>query len=504
LLSEGLWQAGVGRPEEYLRPDWFARFQQVGQLQFQHRLHQRDRWAPVSQVQPRPKAARHDIAEFLRQIQLIGTTANGIFGIKCHWFQVADLMARLRGNETFGADPALHDIFPGVHYVRLVRDDKVRQAISWYRAISDDAWWATGGKRPARPGAQYDHGKINLLRGQLEGFEALWDDYFGCYGITPLVVRYEALATAYQQTIAKVLDHLGVRSPTTPIAEPRLRKQADDITEHWAMEHTRQQRQQQHKPDTASVSVRVRARCDLTKRANMRTSIVVVDNFYSNPSAVREYALKQEYYYPYQSEAEVRRGQRPFTWLASRFKPASTCPFKSSLELIGRLEYLTGDCIDFDHWNLDFPVDSEGKPIPDHRQIPRSCLWNCTFHFKPDNHQELGEGIHNHVIDSWNGVGEHGWAGLIYLTPDAPLRGGLQLWRNVDPTRNYDWMTPKEQWELIDDLGNVPNRLLLCRGSIPHSGARGWGTGLADGRLYQTFFFRVRPLQPWDGVLAPV
>ena len=62
-------------------------------------------------------------------------------------------------------------------------------------------------------------------------------------------------------------------------------------------------------------------------------------------------------------------------------------------------------------------------------------------------------------------AGEEGWAGLLYLSPDAPLRGGLKLWRNVDPAHNYDWMTPKENWELIDDLGNVPNRLLLCRGA---------------------------------------
>ncbi len=96
-----------------------------------------------------------------------------------------------------------------------------------------------------------------------------------------------------------------------------------------------------------------------------------------------------------------------------------------------------------------------------------------------------------------------GWAGLIYLSQDAPLRGGLKLWRNVDPAHNYDWMTPKENWELIDDLGNVPNRLLLALGH-PAQRRAGWGTSLANGRLYQTFFFRVRPPAPRDGVLAPV
>src|SRR5262249_40536977 len=76
--------------------------------------------------------------------------------------------------------------------------------------------------------------------------------------------------------------------------------------------------------------------------------------------------------------------------------------------------------------------------------------------------------------------------------PEAPLDGGLKLWRNRDPSRQFDWMTPKENWELIDDLGNVFNRLLLIRGHVPHSGAAGWGDGLNNGRLFQTFFFKVK------------
>jgi hypothetical protein len=67
----------------------------------------------------------------------------------------------------------------------------------------------------------------------------------------------------------------------------------------------------------------------------------------------------------------------------------------------------------------------------------------------------------------------------------------LRLWRNHDPARNLDWMTPKENWELVDTLGNVPNRLILHRGNLPHSGSAGWGVSPETGRLYQTFFFKV-------------
>jgi hypothetical protein len=234
--------------------------------------------------------------------------------------------------------------------------------------------------------------------------------------------------------------------------------------------------------------------------STMRKNLVVVENFYAEPYVVREYALRQRYYYPYQADADVRSGKVRFSWMSTWFRRASECPFKSSSALIARLEEVTGDRIDLDHWNRDFPITEEGKAAHDCADVPRSCLWNTCFHFKPTNNQQLGQGVHNHVVDLWNGVGEDGWAGLIYLSPDAPPSGGLKLWKNRDPEKNYDWMTPKENWELVDDLGNVFNRLILCRGNIPHSGAAGWGTTPENGRFYQTFFFQVQPLAPAEGL----
>jgi hypothetical protein len=225
----------------------------------------------------------------------------------------------------------------------------------------------------------------------------------------------------------------------------------------------------------------------------MRTDIIIVDDFYTDPDAVRRYALEQSYYYPYESDDDVRSGRRRPTWMASRFKAPEDCPFKSSQELIRTLETLVGEKIDLDHWNAGFPVAPDGKPSPRAADHPdRGCLWNCCFHSKPDNGQKLGGGVHNHVTDVWNGVTEDGWAGIVYLSPDAPLDGGLHLWRNRDQERRFDWMTPAENWELIDRLGNVPNRLLLARGDLPHSGAGGWGDSVETGRLYQTFFFRTQ------------
>jgi hypothetical protein len=221
-----------------------------------------------------------------------------------------------------------------------------------------------------------------------------------------------------------------------------------------------------------------------------RRSIVVVEGFYRDANAVRDYALRQQYYTPYEDEEDVRAGRVRATWWASSFRLPAECPFKSSEILINALERAVGERIDGEHWRAPFPLDSNSKPV---RRAPvdgQTCVWNCCFHVKPDNGQQLGDGVHNHVTDSWNAVGTQGWAGIIYLSPVAPVEGGLKLWRNVEPARNYDWMTSAENWELVDSLGNVFNRLILVRGDVPHSGAAGWGERLEEGRMYQTFFFR--------------
>jgi hypothetical protein len=217
---------------------------------------------------------------------------------------------------------------------------------------------------------------------------------------------------------------------------------------------------------------------------------VVIEGFYSDPMAVRNYALRQWYYIPYEDPHQVSAGKQHASWWASRFKKIDDCPFKSSAKLIETLEWGVGEAIDMEHWSAPYPVDEDSKPFPGALEKGYSCLWNCCFHVKPDNQQRLGDGVHNHVTDNWNSVGTDGWAGIIYLNPNSPIDGGLHLWCNIRRAHQFDWMTPAKNWQLIDSFGNLFNRLVLVRGNIPHSGAAGWGSTIEDGRMFQTFFFK--------------
>lgn len=235
----------------------------------------------------------------------------------------------------------------------------------------------------------------------------------------------------------------------------------------------------------------------------MRRTIIIAENFYSDPDSVVAYAKSLTYMCPYNTVEECQSGAK-VAWRASRWRPASECPFKSSEALIAKLEFLTGEVVDRESWNLDFPVDENGHPRPGYLGTPRSAWWNCTFHAKHQP-QVLGQGVHSHTDrDGWNAAGAEGWAGLVYLDKDAGRQTGLRTWENIDPRRRLDWMTPPDNWILCDTLANVYNRLILHRGDIPHSGSAGWGQSIEDGRFYQTLFFRTLSNSQVDGVLIRI
>lgn len=105
---------------------------------------------------------------------------------------------------------------------------------------------------------------------------------------------------------------------------------------------------------------------------------------------------------------------------------------------------------------------------------------------------------------SWIHADATDWAGVCYLTPDAPLSAGTGLFRNKDTAkRGWDRKNPDEdtlsehkedyydmtKWELVDKLGNMYNRLVIYRGDLYHMSLDYFGRDLQTGRLFQTFFF---------------
>ena len=64
--------------------------------------------------------------------------------------------------------------------------------------------------------------------------EAAWQRYFEYYGIEPMLVVYEDLVEAYEETALNILHYLRVPVPENfAFAERRMKQQADMLSEDW-------------------------------------------------------------------------------------------------------------------------------------------------------------------------------------------------------------------------------------------------------------------------------
>jgi LPS sulfotransferase NodH len=213
LLSEALETTGIaGRPQEY--------------------------FTSLSQWRERLDAENDSYGEFLRKVLEFGTTANGIFAAKTHWYQFSDLLGHLA--PMLQVEPAavadfLPRVFGRMRYVQIVRNDKLRQAISYARAVQSDVWWKIEGiERAAKGPPAFDRKQVDFHLEEIRRHETAWEEFFGAWRIRPHVVVYEELAADYEETVRGMLDFLEIALPGDfTLPPPRLQKQADEETEGW-------------------------------------------------------------------------------------------------------------------------------------------------------------------------------------------------------------------------------------------------------------------------------
>lgn len=187
----------------------------------------------------------------------------------------------------------------------------------------------------------------------------------------------------------------------------------------------------------------------------MRVNALVIDDFYANPDKVREFALKQEF--------KVRGnypGQRTESFLNDSIKKKLQeilYPYAGNITAWG--DSYTG--------SFQYTVASDRS-------------W-----------------IHSDSTTDW--------AGVLYLTPDAPLSSGtgifkhkssgLMNWdyKNNDPeykkTEPRDDFQDMTKWDIVDKFGNIYNRLIMYRADNYHMSLDYFGSNKDNGRLFQVFFF---------------
>ncbi len=97
-------------------------------------------------------------------------------------------------------------------------------------------------------------------------------------------------------------------------------------------------------------------------------------------------------------------------------------------------------------------------------------------------------------------VDQQEYAGIIFLTPDAPPQTGTSFYRSKNTKKMKlqeldsdivfkNGYLDSTEFEVVDVVGNVYNRLVLFDSKMFHAASTYFGTNLENGRLFQLFFF---------------
>lgn len=204
LLAQALEDTGVaGRPREWFNADQLAR----GEGTLRDRL-----WRA-------------------------GTGNNGVLGLKygpvagVHTTVLDALRSAGESDEqAWGA------AFPDCRHVFLTRRNKVRLAVSWWRAIQVGTWHRRPGEPPGHADLAdaYDFDAIQHLYIEAGLREAAIQDWFDRLRVVPLTVVYEDLTAAYSATVRRVLAHVvGPGAEGIDVSPPAFERLADTLSEEW-------------------------------------------------------------------------------------------------------------------------------------------------------------------------------------------------------------------------------------------------------------------------------
>ena len=175
----------------------------------------------------------------------LGTTPNGVFGIKhsmftSRWKKIFEEILRLQNidpADNINQEEVLADIFPNCKHIFLTRRNKIRQAVSWWKAIKDQVWHIEA-KDAHQNGADfyeenYDFDALSHLLKEAVLRECAIQQYFSTHHITPLTFVYEDFIQDFPGTIKTIVDFLEVDAENLHIGEMFYSKTANEQSEQW-------------------------------------------------------------------------------------------------------------------------------------------------------------------------------------------------------------------------------------------------------------------------------
>lgn len=217
-------------------------------------------------------------------------------------------------------------------------------------------------------------------------------------------------------------------------------------------------------------------------------AVLVVDDFYDDPLAVRDLALTKDFFaYCPQSPSEPAGPKGPLPpWSA-------TSLLRYGGEVVSNpqpgFRYLTAS-------NYNMLEDLVRARIDDSTWETGGDWWNGAFHLLSHEWSMSCSAIHHHHKPG--DIERQGWSGVVYLGLSNAADSGTSIWKEVSTGRctaayGSFFAMDRSGFELVLHVPPRLNRLVLFRESVLHSAGRGYGSTRKDARLTQTFFFEVTP-----------
>lgn len=117
----------------------------------------------------------------------------------------------------------------------MTRRNKVRLAVSWWKAIRTEEWHRLSGASPRAVDLRdaYSFAAIHQLFRECAMREAGIQEFFTEGNIVPLTIVYEDFIQQYERTVRSVLDFLELDPASIEIPPPPLARTADTTSEEW-------------------------------------------------------------------------------------------------------------------------------------------------------------------------------------------------------------------------------------------------------------------------------
>ena len=190
--------------------------------------------------------------DYRRMIWQKGSTPNGVCGVKLSFFEpfitetisIFSTLPEFR-NKRASLGEIWDQVFPNCRHIFMTRRNKIRLAVSWWKAIQSGEWHRQKGAKPAEADLAnaYSFEAINHLLVESVFREAGIQSFFAEVGIQPLTIVYEDFIADYTGTVQSVLAYLGLDWHNIQIGKPETTKLADALSDEW-VQRFRQERQQ--------------------------------------------------------------------------------------------------------------------------------------------------------------------------------------------------------------------------------------------------------------------